>query len=677
MRLIKFGQPLRPRSFQLRASLLPILWMLPAFAVAESHNVDDIAMFGWLEVDPHFSAQYVLNDQERGSVSSPGTFETRVNWEEELSVMTRSFIYHPGFLNMDIGGGPLFVQQQFDSDQGKNTYNDTLLNFLARLNFLELKTYPFSLYYERSHPSFYTSLAGRFLTEVNEYGFDSRIYDIWDTASLSVELNHRDTVGSGLGTVVDEDADTAAVSFVANYRDSDSLDINHTHTDRDSASGNAGSPIGNSTIIQDNSEIRSVNKFGKRKQIEIHHFLRRLQQEIDSATFSEVDNRSYFGSLRWRHSEVMRSFLNYRFADTARQGADSNSKKYELGFVRNPNERLSFSAGIDQEALEQTGFSRDNIGADGSVSYARETSFGRVNLSGSLQANRVDQTSSADLINVFDEAIILNGTTPVSLANEFVVASTVVISNAPRTQIYVEGFDYRLIINGSVTSVQRLIGGRISDGETVLADYSYETAGTAKYDVFGSGAAVSVDFLKFMNAYVRYDRRDSNIRSGELTNPLNDRNGLQFGIGTSGQFLGSWMLDAEYRHVDQDEVISPFVSDAFDAGLTTSLRGTLKLTVAGSVTQIDYDYSPEDVDQVTYRIGLAGRLFRRGQFSYDASYLDDVGGTLPRRQLQHRLNYQWAFRQVRFTLRAMHSEEELGDTTRSSTQVMAQVSRAF
>ena len=677
MCLINIGQSLQLTSCLLRAIALSVLLVLPSITAADSHNVDDVAMFGWLNIDPHFSARYVMNEQERGTVSGSSTFETRVNWEEEFLLMTRSFVYHPGFLNMDIGGGPLLVQQQFESDQGNNDYNDTLLNFVARLNFLDLKTYPFSVYYERSHPSFYTSLSGQFLTEVNQHGIKSRVYDIWDAASLTVDLNHRDTAGSGLGTVVDEDTDTASVSFVANYRDSDRLEVNHTHTDRDSASGSAGLPIGRSTIKQDNSEVRSVNKFGSRSQIEILHFLRRLQQETDSGGSSAVDNRSYSGNVRWKHSELTRSFLNYRFGDTVRQGADSNSRNIKLGFIRYPNKRVSYNVAVEQEALDQTGFARDRMGANGSFSYSRDTGFGSLGFSGSLRADRVDQASSAASIAVFDETVVLNGTSPVDLANEFVVVGTVIVSNAARTQVFVEEFDYRLITIGSVTSVQRLIGGNIADGQTVLIDYSYETSGTAEYDIFGSGATVSVGFLKFMNAYARYDQQDSNIRSGELTNPLNDRNSLQFGIGTSGQFIDGWVVGAEYRHIDQDEELSPYVSDSFDVSFTASLRGTLKVTIAGNVSQVDNENSLEDMDQVSYRLGLGGRLFRRGQFSYDTSYLTDTGGTLARRQLQHRLNFQWGYRQVRFVLRALHSEEELGESKRSTTQVTAQVSRAF
>ena len=237
--------------------------------------------------------------------------------------------------------------------------------------------------------------------------------------------------------------------------------------------------------------------------------------------------------------------------------------------------------------------------------------------------------------------------------------------------------DYRLLVIGSVTSVQRLINGNITDGETVSVDYSYETSGTAEFDTLRSGVALNIGLFNTVNAYLRYEAQDTSLRSGEFTNPVNDRNALELGVSVRNQFLDGWSMSGQYRHRDQDEEISPFVSDALDVSLTTSLRGTWNVTLAGGLSMIDFENSAEDVDQIRYRLGLSGRLFRRVQFQYDAAYLSDTGGTLSRKQLQHRLNLHWAYRQVRFVLRALYSDDELGPTDRINKQVTAQLIRAF
>jgi hypothetical protein len=370
-------------------------------------------------------------------------------------------------------------------------------------------------------------------------------------------------------------------------------------------------------------------------------------------------------------------FFNLRDAASKRDSIRQDFTDLELGASEQLTERIFARGLVAHSAVDQTGFTRDRSSVRGAAEYSRETGFGGIGISGSVRAERNDQESTADEIGVFDEPLLLVGTTPVDLRNEFVVPGSVVVRNADRTQTYVEGLDYRLITTGTVTSVQRLVNSSITDGETVLVDYSYSTSGTAEYDTFGSGIAFRADFLQNFRAHVRYDWQDTSIREGELTNPLNDGEILEFGVGASNQFLDGWTLDAQYRHLQQDLETSPFVSDQLDASITTSLGGTMALTLAAGLIETDYENSNEDISQVSYRVGLRGRILRRSYIAYDAFLLDDTGGTLPRKQFRHRLHFQWSYRQMRFDLRATLSDDELGVSERKNTTVTAQLTRVF
>jgi hypothetical protein len=667
----------RARKHYLSAVLALFLAVAPSLSSGENHNVDDIKAFGLLDVSGRFRTTYLFDDRERGSGQS-GSFETRSTWEEEFFLLTRSFVYHPGFLNMDIGGGPVFVQQQFDATLGESSDNDTLFNFLARFNFLELKTYPFSLHYERSHPSITTSLAGRFLTESDAYGIDGRIFGLLGgSTSIRFKTESRATQGSSSGRVVDDDSDSASVLIETSYRTSDRLQFKYDLLDTASASGSPGLPIYQSDISQEIVEIRSSNWFGRDDRFEINQVLRRLQQDTEAASTSTLDDRHYLADMRWKIADKTRSYLRYRQYDTRHTFSNSETQDVELGVVRQANEHLSFDSAIEYVSSGQTGFNRDMSTLRGSVNYTQDIGFGTLGLSASLRGSRTDQESSATDIQVFDETHILNGTTPVDLANEFVVTGSVVVSNAARTQVLVEGIDYRLVVTGSVTSIQRLIGGNISDGETIVVDYSYETSGTAEFDSLGAGFSVNIGFLNSMNAYLRYNSQDTNLRSGEFTNPINDRDSIELGVSTTNQFLDGWSLNGQFRHRVQNEEISPFVSDTLDVSLTTNLSGRWKLTVASSLSVVDFENSIEDTNQVSYRLGLSGRLFRRAVFSYDLGYLSDDGGSLQRDQLRHRLKFQWAYRQVRFVLGALIAEDALGISENDNTQVTAQLTRVF
>ena len=657
--------------------LVAVVLSVPSTVYAEYHNVPDIKSFGLLDVSGHFRVGYLFDERDRGTGSS-NSLEKRATWEEEFFLLTESFVYHPGFLNIDLGGGPIFIQQEFNSGLDETSQSDSLFNFLARMNFLELKNYPFSLHYERSHPSVTTSLAGRFLTENDTYGISGRVSDlIGGSTTLRFEAGNRTTQGSALGSVVDESNDSASILIETSYRDSDRLELKYDRLDTASASGSSGLPIFQSDISQEISEIRSTNRFGGDNRLQILQVLRRLQQETAAANTTTLDDRHYLADVRWKHNEKTRSFFRFRQYDTQHTFSESESRNAELGLSGQASEDINFDSAIEYESARQTGFDRDMSTLRGSVNYTREVGIGMLGLSGSLRGSRTDQESSATGIQVFDETHILNGTAPADLANEFVVTGSVVVSNAARTQVFAEGIDYRLFVIGSVTSMQRLIGGNISDGETVVVDYSYEASGTAEFDSLGTGFSVNIGFLKTMNAYLRYNTQDTNLRSGEFTNPINDRNSFEFGVSARNQFLDGWSLSGQYRHRDQDEEISPFVSDTLDVSLMTNLRGMWKLTLASSLSIVDFEDSIEDTNQVSYRLGLSGRLFQRAVFSYDLAYLSDDGGSLQRDQLRHRLQFQWAYRQVRFVFSALVADDKLGVTENDNTQVTARLTRVF
>ena len=667
----------RPGRWARAVAKLALIFVSPAVCVAEYHEVDDIKPFGLLDVSGRVRAGYLFDDRERGA-SSEKSFEQQSSWEEEIYVLTKSFIYHPGFLNMDFGGGPVFVQQQFDTNFDSATNDDVLFNFLGRFNLLELKTYPVSVYYERTHPSVTTSRSGRFLVQNDVYGVRGHVSGLLrDRTSARYAITRREAAGSGFGSVVDTSIETMSFGLDSRYRKSDNIEFRFDTLDQESASGSAGLPIVRSELDQTIAEVRANNVFGATEQFRVSQRLRRMEQENVTTLTSTLDDLVYNGNVQWQYNSDGHVYLNLRDATSKRDATRQDFTDLDLVAAEQLTERTFVRGAIGHSAVDQTGFTRDRSSVRGSAEYSRETGFGGIAISGSVRGERNDQESTADEIDVFDEPLLLTGTTPVDLRNEFVVPGSVVVGNVDRTQTYVEGLDYRLIVTGPVTAVQRLVNSSITDGETVLVDYSYSTSGTAAYDTFGSGIAFRANFLRTFRAHVRYDWQDSSVREGALTNPLNDGEILEFGIGTSNQFLDGWTLDAQYRHLQQDLETSPFVSDQLDIGVTTSLWGTLSLTVAGGMNEIDYENSVEDVSQVTYRVGLRGLVFRRSYFAYDAYLLDDTGGTLARKQLRHRLHFQWSYRQMRFDLRATISDDELGPSERNNTTVIAQLTRVF
>jgi hypothetical protein len=242
--------------------------------------------------------------------------------------------------------------------------------------------------------------------------------------------------------------------------------------------------------------------------------------------------------------------------------------------------------------------------------------------------------------------------------------------------VFTEGIDYRLVIVGSVTSIQRLVDGGIFDGQTVLVDYEYQTSGTAKFDTAIAGASLGADFFGFLSAYARYNTYEVDVIEGDLTTPTNDTDFVEIGISARTR-IGTWNVGGGITYSQSDEEISPSTRESVRINASTRLLGRLAFRISAVWTQLDLENSPEDSDRIDAQIGLGGPIWRRANFSFDTVYTEDVGGTQSRKDLAYVFKFDWRYRAVTFDLTARHADNELGVTRRDRTEVFASVRRLF
>jgi len=240
---------------------------IAVFTISGFTNADvrdaEIGGFRLTDFSGSTSVRYLLDDREYASQNAPGNAEKQRNLEVELFILTRSYLYHPDFLNMKIGGGPLLVTQDYIATAGKNDSNEALFNFVLDLSFLEQKAYPIRTYYTRSHPSITTSLAGRFLVQRNQYGLNAQLREPISPVQFTFDAFHVDTTGSGFDTRLDENIDELSLTAFKSYRNADRLSLTYRWNNRDSLSGSPGLPIQASRItwisMHATCSVRMVN----------------------------------------------------------------------------------------------------------------------------------------------------------------------------------------------------------------------------------------------------------------------------------------------------------------------------------------------------------------------------------------------------------------------------------
>jgi hypothetical protein len=654
-----------------------VLVSVPISASAARYEIIQTKPFGLLSVDGRVRIGYLF-DERRNDSGLSGDSSSEVTWEEELFLRTKSFVYHPGLLNIVLGGGPVFVQQRAEVGTESGSSSDTLFNIQSRLNFLELKNYPVSIYYDKSHPSVTRGSTTRFIVPNERYGVSGQLRSLFaNTTAFNFDAYRYNAKGSGAGYSVDDQVEQAVFKASTSYRKSDKIHFKYDRWDQESASGSPGRPINRSNEKRRVAEVHLENFFGDDKRISISQLLAKLRRDITNTQVSTLDDYRYRGSMRWKHDEKTNSSLRLGYLDAERSSALSKSRSASYSIGKEFGNGVFAGGGGTYSTNENVGFERSDKALQGRVRYVYETIVGPLSLSASMRKARVDQESTVSDIDVFDEAIVLVGTTPTDLENEFVVEGSVTVRNFTNTQDYIEGIDYRLFSTGSVTSIQRLINGEIADGETVLVDYRYATSGTAKYDTTDLGASANIALGRYLNAYIRHTSSDTDVISGELTNRINDRQRFEAGVDVRNRPIDGWAVSGEYQYIDQQDDLAPFVSNRLGANLTKRIWGRLSVSVSLGYVQSEYENSNEDDDQATYGLSIGGSLFRGANAEYNVVYLEDVGGTLARKSLRQRVNFQWGFRRVRVILTGSYSDDELGTSVNTDNRVSLQITRDF
>jgi hypothetical protein len=644
--------------------------------LATHADAQEIALFKLTDVSGRFDVLYDLDENRNGTVSRSTLYRTPV-WQEQLIVRTQSYIYHPAFLSLSIGGGPVFVQSECESKEDRSKNEQTVLNFNTTLSFLSRKWYPFSLHYVQSYPQTSTGASGSFSTKTNEYGAgglfrptSSRFRFVWNAS-------HREASGSGAGAVVDDNTDRATIYALIPYSKKSDLKVSAHRTDTISESGNVGLPIQESRIISTGVDLSTNNEFGKSQNVIVNHNLNWFLQDTQLATTTRSERLRYNGNLYWDYSPKTDYNATLNFNDVDRTGSWSRSGAGSFGVSHQLPRGFSINGHGALSRSEGPGHKSDAVRARASVGYRRSLPFGRLTASARIGIGQTDRESGVDTITVFDEALALEGVTPLELSQDFVVTETVTVTNEAKTQTYVEGVDYRFLVIGATTSIERLVTGNIPDGETVLVTYDFLSGGTVEYKTHTQGLSLNLQIYKHFSLFFQYNEGENEISRGSAVTPISDTRVTQFG-GQVDYPLGSrWNVGARYRNIDNESDISSSVTHRMEAYAQVRLfRGTsLQLGAMGST--VDNLNSPEDVNLLRYTVNLKSRLPGSVLLTYTGQYGEDDGGSLFREDLRHALRLDWGYRRVRFSLQADQVLFTQGDYEQTDTRVVARLSRFF
>lgn len=642
-------------------------------------NADEIKSFGFTGYDGYIDLRYLVDDQSNTQTAPVKRSEERTAYQEEFHITTHSYIYHPKFLSMDIGGGVVFVQNDIAvnaTDSSSVTtiqtheYSNSLFDFSARLNFLTEKDYPFTLFYDRTNPLVSPSLDEQFLQKNTRYGGNFT----WRTPIVyTFQTSTYESKGEGFNLIVDEKITQSNFRAHRSFGLDGYAQFLYQQSRVDSNSGSLSLDITPTSRSSKSANFDTRYKFGEDNKYEFIGLFSQIKQNPEpNLTESRLSPE-----LRWKHSDTVKSYYKINYVKSEQQTNTTTNSLFTTGIGE--QKKVGFSQQYDARTNNiKTDSSDEKVdGVSTHFSYSLPFKDGGLNLGANFNYDQRNQVATKSTIPVFNEHHVLTGTTPVDLKNKFVSSATVVVSNASRSQIFVLDTDYRLLTIGSTTQVQRLAGGSILDGEDVVIDYEYTTGGTFKSSIFEQDYQISLNFLKYYNTFARYRDVENSLDEGTPTNSLNSSETTSYGAGINLP-VSTWLnFSADTVNEDHIEEIASYdrrstkVSIQFNLPLATTLDLTSRKTIINQKT------STEDVDLTRNSARLRMRPFSRSSLTYTYSEEDDVGGSIPRSLNEHSLEFEWRFRAMTVRLNGRLVEENQGDFTRDRESVHLSIRRDF
>lgn len=627
------------------------------------------------DVEGFLALRYYYDEQEISNLGNVQQYDIRPTYQQELTLNTEGYIYHPNFISMDLGGSLLFDQSEFESDQGNNSADEELVSFNARLDFLKKKPYPFSIYYDKQNPSVSTGLAGRFIQENIKYGFDFALLNPITPVQITIKAFRETSDGEGFDQIIDEKREQSLVKFYYPYGDGSHVQLTHQQNFLDSRSGSPGATIIEQLVTTTSTNVDTKNRFGSRNNI--HLTTNVSNRERDQ--YPVQSELTVSPNLTVNHSESLDSYYKIYYSDSVIDDIESEKNQVVAG-VSSHHDDYSAGLNVRTEEIEATGLSYDNTSLNYNVSnkIKFELSEVKLNYKGNYEIRNQSADSQNGLFKVFGEEHTLEGTTPVDLLRANIVESSIEVWNESRTQPFDVDVDYRVIQIGDQTQIQRLIGGSILDGQVVVVDYDYRTGGTFGYDITGHNVDATWSIFRRYDVYVRYRNTEQDLREGSPDNiKLNSTESTTYGAKTERVLLNGLKIGGEVFRQNHREDINPFIKDNLNYFIEVPLSKQTNVRFSGRKVIKDNEFSDEDTDLVGYILRIKSRPGLRVTSSFETSYEKDTGGTVERLLQTHRLLIRWKMRQLKFDASIRYSDEEQGPIVRDRWEAKIELRRDF
>ncbi len=655
-----------------------LLWTAVSFS---AYSADEIAAFRLTGAEGYVELRYRNNDQttEVGDVTT--SRESRIVTEQEIYVLTHSYIYHPSFLKVDLGLGPFFQQKKVDYGAGLIEEDESPWNMDARLHFLEEKPYPLNLYYIQNNSVTGESLQ-RFESKYTKQGVNFSLLKPVTPIPLHIEGFQARTKGGGFDYIINDATDVFTFRSTIPSGDHGNHQLDYTTREVISESGRTSLPIQKTALTADSARLDSRLFFGAQRQIQLINNIAYLDQK---STRSEEQLR-ITPNVTWQHSDKWRSQYSFNYLDDKQDQVTTQNRSGQGGFNYKMRQDLEFNADLHGNDTKITGSRLTSYGTAAAVNYSHTLPFGRVNLLAAARYDVNDRVVS-EFVPVRGESHILIGTIPDQLARDNIVLTSIRVfevlpGGTEQEQVVGIGsvcnpalFDILVTAIGAKTQITNC-NGIAGVSVPFRVDYVFDPGGTVAYSTLTQNYQANLDLFQYYKFYAQFADSSNTIRSGAPTTPLDAYRNTLVGAQADYPLYDIVTLGADVRYEDQRGTRISY--DRYTADIYTQFQiwsSSLKLS-RYRVLQ-DYIGEIEDIDLVRHRLQFRTRIWDGFIISFELMDEEDTGGVAPRRSRFQNLIGEWRMRKLTLKGEAKFTQDRTGLSGQDHARVLISLRRDF
>lgn len=649
----------------------------------------EIAPFRLTGVEGHNTVRYMRDELSTtqpgsGPVVGARSRQGQSDFREELFVMTHSYVVHPNFLSMDIGGGPILQRGNYLNDAEETRSQGGLYNFTGRAKFLQDKPYQGSVFYDHLNPTLSVA-PGQVITQENtRYGADFSLLAPVTPVPMYVDATRSHFQGRGADRVIDDQIDRVNLRASRSFGALGSTQFQYQSTQQASMSGSPNLPIQSSHSNNQGLSLDTRLQLGPTRQYDLANLITLNSQAYTLQGQNSIPERQdgrMFLDLRGRHSKELQSYGYYNYSASDQGEASNVVHSIAAGLNYAPRPEWTSGIGIhgDDSRLKQ--LASNSRGVDGSLRYQRSLPVGVAQVSYGLRHDQREQKATATQTSVVGERVVLAGTAFAALGQRHLVAGSLAVSNVTRTQTFVEGQDYTLMQVGAETRLQRQIGGAILEGQELLLDYAYAVGGSFAYNQTDQTLNLNWALKSYINTYFRYLDAEPRLSSGTPAYALNVVRSSLYGVRADVPLrLGvdmTWGGNLEREH--RRETVAPYRREARELYVQTEdpFFGSGNIRASMRRTRVAFESAAQDVDLQGYDLRYWARLRSGIDLSANVSYESDTGGTAERRRMITSAKAQWLYRKMNLNFDLGRTLESQGEFKRSRALVQITARRDF